>query len=70
MNGKTLFWSIKIPCEIHNKLNSKGFPFFCLSTYDLSTLYTAFPHNLFKENLTELIEQTFNREDTLYSACN
>ena len=28
------------------------------------------PHNLFKENLTELIEQTFYIEGSLYLACN
>ena len=27
-------------------------------------------HNLIKENHTELIEQTFNREGSLYLACN
>ena len=35
----------------------------------LSILYTL-PHNLIKEKLTELIEQTFNREGSLYLACN
>ena len=39
-------------------------------TYDFSTLYTTLPHNLIKEKLTELIEQTFNRECSLYLACN
>ena len=34
-------------------------------TYDFSTLYTTLPHNLIKEKLTELIEQTFNREGSL-----
>ena len=28
------------------------------------------PHNLIKEELTELIEQTFNRDGSLYLACN
>ena len=28
------------------------------------------PHNLIKEKLTELIEQTLNRADSLYLACN
>ena len=41
-----------------------------LSTFDFSTLYTTFPHNLIKEKLTELIEETFNREGLLYLACN
>ena len=41
-----------------------------LSIYDLSTLYTTLPHNLIKEKLTELIQHTFNREGSLYFACN
>ena len=41
-----------------------------LSTYDFSTQYTTLPHNLTKEKLTELIEQTFNREGSFYLACN
>ena len=41
-----------------------------MSTYDFFTLYTTLPHNLIKEKLTELIEQTFNREGSLYLACN
>ena len=41
-----------------------------MSTYDFSTLYTTLPHNLIKEKLTELIEQAFNREGSLYLACN
>ena len=69
-NGKKLFWSIKNSGEILNKLKSRGFLASGLSTYDFSTLYTTLPHNLIKENLTELIEQTFNREGSLYLACN
>ena len=41
-----------------------------MSTYDFSTFYTTLPHNLIKEKLTELIEQTFHREGSLYLACN
>ena len=41
-----------------------------LSTYNFSTLYTTLPHNLIREKLTALIEQTFNREGSLYLACN
>ena len=48
----------------------KGFLASGLSTYDFSTLYTTLPHNLINENLTELIEQIFNREGSLYLACN
>ena len=55
-NGKKLFWSIKNSGEIFNKLKSRGFLASCLSTYDFSTLYTTLPQ------LTELIEQTFNKE--------
>ena len=75
-NGKKLFWSIKNSGEILNKLKSRGFlasdhtHLLFLSTYDFSTLYTKLPHNLIKEKLTELIEQTFNREGSLYMACN
>ena len=49
---------------------SRGFLASGLSTYDFSTLYTTLPHNLIEEKLTELIEQTFNREGSLYLACN
>ena len=69
-NGKKLFWSIKNSGEILNKLKSRGFLASSLSTYDFSSLYTTLPHNLIKEKLTELIEQTFNREGSLYLACN
>ena len=50
------------------KLKSRGFLASSLSTYDFSTLYTTLPHNLIKDKLTELIEQTFNREGSLYLA--
>ena len=68
--GKNLFWSIKNSGEILDKLKSRGFLVSSLSTYDFSTLYTTLPHNLIKEKLTELIEQMFNREGSLYLACN
>ena len=51
-------------------MKSRGFLASGLSTYDFSTLYTILPNNLIKEKLTELIEQTFNREGSLYLACN
>ena len=72
MNGmvKKICWSIKNAGEIINKLKSRGFLASSLSTYDFSTLYTTLPHNLIKEKLTELIEQTFNREGSFYLACN
>ena len=68
-NGKQLFWFIKNSGEILNKLMSRGFLAFGLSTYDFSSLYAILPHNIIKEKLTELIEQTFKREDSLYLAC-
>ena len=56
--------------EILNKLKSKGFLPSHVPTYDFSSLYTTLPHNLIKETLTELIERTFNREESLLLACN
>ena len=41
-----------------------------LSTYDFSILYTTLPHNLIKDKLVELIEKNFQREGSLYVACN
>ena len=69
-NGNNLFWSIKNSGKILNNLKSRGFLASGLSLYDLSTLYTTLRHNLMKEKLTELIEQTFNREGSPYLACN
>ena len=69
-NSKNLCWSIKNLGDIFNKLKSRGFLASGLSTYDFYILYTTLPHNLIKEKLTELIEQTFNREGSLYLACN
>ena len=69
-NGKKLFWFIKNSGEILNKLKSLGFLASGLSTYFFFTLYTKLLHNLIKEKLTELIEQTFNGEGSLYLACN
>ena len=51
-------------------MKSRGFLASGLSTSDFFTLYTTLPHNLIKNKLTELIEQTFNREGSLYLACN
>ena len=65
-NGKIYFGLLKTQV----KLKSRGFLASSLSTYDFSTLYTTLPHNLIKEKLTELIEQRFNREGSLYLAYN
>ena len=69
-SGKNLFWSIKNSCEVLNKLKSRSFRASCLSTYDFSTLYTTLPHDLIKDKLVDLIERTFQREGSLYIACN
>ena len=69
-SGKNLFWSIKNSCEVSNKLKSRGFRASSLSTYDFSTLYTTLPHNLIKDKLVDLIGRTFQREGSLYIACN
>ena len=69
-SGKNLFWSIKNSCEVLNKLKSRGFRASSLSAHDFSTLYTSLPHNLIKDKLVDLIERTFQREDSLYIACN
>ena len=67
---KKLIWSIKNSCEVLNKLKSQGFCASSLSTYDFSTLYTTLPHNLIQDKLVDLIERTFQREGSLYIACN
>ena len=62
--------STKNSGEVLSKLKDRGFQATSLSTYDFSTLYTALPHNLIKENLLDLIEQTFyKKEGKLYIAC-
>ena len=68
--GTNLFWSIKNSCEVLNKLKSRGFRKSSLSTYVFSTLYTTLPHNLIKDKLVDLIERIFQREGSLYIACN
>ena len=65
-NGKKICWSIKNAGETLNKFKSGGFQASGLSTHELSTFYTSLPHNLIKEKLTELIEQTFKREGSLF----
>ena len=41
-----------------------------MSTCYFSTLYTTLPHSLIKGKLTVLIEYSFDREGSLYLACN
>ena len=69
-SGKNLFWSIKNSGEIFlDKLKARDFNATSLSTYDFSTLYTTLPHNLIKDKLIDLIENTFQREGSPYLAC-
>ena len=57
--------------EVLSQLKDIGYQATSLSTYDFSTLYTALPHNLIKEKLSDLIERTFyKKEGKLYLACN
>ena len=51
-------------------LKSRGFRAAGLSTYDFSTLYSTLPHNLIKDKLVDLFESIFEREGSLYIACN
>ena len=69
-SGKNCFRSIKNSCEVLNKLKSRGFRASSLSTHDFSTLYTILPHNLIKDKLVDLIERIFQREWSIYIACN
>ena len=66
-----MFWPIKNSREVLSKLKNICYQATNLSTYDFSTLYTTLPHNLIKEKLIDLIEQTFyKKEGKLYLACN
>ena len=49
---------------------NEGFQASTISTYDYSTLYTTLTHNLIRNQLVDLIENTFRREEALYLACN
>ena len=53
-----------------DKLKARDFNATSLSTYDFSTLYTTLPHNLIKDKLIDLVEETFQREGSHYFACN
>ena len=41
-----------------------------ISTYDFSTLYTMIPQDLIKNQLVDLIDNTFRCEEVLNLACN
>ena len=61
---------MKNSTEILNELKTKGFQASNISSYDLSTLYTTLQHNLIRNQLIDLIENTFRHEEVLYLACN
>ena len=67
---KIFFGESIIHVRYLNKLKSRGFLASSLSSYDFSTLYTTLPHNLIKDKLVDLIDRTFQRESSLYIACN
>ena len=48
MKGQGNIFGLKISGEVLSKLESRGFHATCLSTYDFTSLYTTFPHNLIK----------------------
>ena len=46
-------------------MKTKGFEASIISTYDFSTLNTTLPHNLIRNQLVALIENTFRRKEAL-----
>ena len=69
-SDKNKFWSIRYSSENLDKLKARDFNATSLSTYDFSTIYTTLAHNLIKDKLIDIIERTYNREDSPYLACN
>ena len=49
--------------EILYKSKTKGFQASTISTYDFSALYTTLPHDLIRNKLVDLIENTLRREE-------
>ena len=66
---KIYFGLLKKTDEILDKLKARDFSATSLSTYDFS-LYTTSPHNSIKDKLIDLIEITFQREDSPYLESN
>lgn len=54
-NGTNYFWSVKNSLEVLDKLHAFDKPFESVDSYDFSTLYTTFPHNLIKQKFSSLI---------------
>ena len=69
-NGKIYFGLSKHQMKfLINFKKCKGFLASSVSKYDLSAIYITLPHNQIKEKLTELSEQIFNKEGSLYLEC-
>ena len=64
-SGKNLFWSIKNSGEILDKLRARDFN----ATNCLLMIFLLFTSNLIKDKLIDLIERTFQNEDSPYLAC-
>ena len=58
------FWSIKNSSEVIEKLRLRNFQGSQVSSFDFSTLYTSFPHDLIKEKVLSLVKWCFNRESS------
>ena len=69
-SGKNIIWSIQNSGKVLNTLKSRGFHVASLSTYELSTLKTILPHNLINKKPIDLTERTFQKEWSVYLACN
>ena len=67
---KHYYGKLKIQVIFFYELIPTGFLASSLSTFNFSTFYTTVPHYLIREERTELIEHTFNRDCSLYLACN
>ena len=59
-------WSVNILGEVLDKVKARDFNEASLSSYAFSTLYTTLPHNLIKDKLIDLIENTFPWEGSFY----
>ena len=67
--GKKLFESIKNATEVLDNLKSGRFCARLVYPYTILTLFITLPHNLIKKKIINLVETTFDRQGTLYLAC-
>ena len=66
ISNSNYFWSIKNSSEVIEKLRLRNFQGFLTSSFDFSTLYTSFPHDLIKEKGLLFVEWCFNEEWKTY----